>query len=77
MELVVNPTAFSLLSQITVLSSEFHGERPSAQTDLTRWLWDVTEHSRGEHTAGYRKNHRSKDLLLTAFLTFINQNLGC
>lgn len=48
MELVVNPVAFSHLSQITMLSSEFHEERPSAQTDLTRWLWDETKQE--EHT---------------------------
>lgn len=52
MELAVNLTAFCLWSQITVLSSEFHEERPSAQTDLTRWLWDDTEHSGGDHADG-------------------------
>lgn len=46
-DLIVNTTVFSLLSQITVLSSEFHEERPSAQTDLTRWLWDDAEASLG------------------------------
>jgi len=47
MELIVNPTAFSLLCQITVLSSVFHEERPSAEMDLSRWMWDVTEPSLG------------------------------
>lgn len=57
MELAVNPTAFSLLSQITVLSSEFHEERPSAHIDLTRWLWDDAEHSWGDHADKILFNH--------------------
>lgn len=64
MELVVNPVAFSLLNQITVLSSEFHEERPSAQTDFTRWLWDDTEHSAGSRLTGFCKNHGSENLVL-------------
>lgn len=38
MELVVNLTAFSLLSQITVFSEGFHEEWPSAHTDPPGYL---------------------------------------
>lgn len=69
MELVVNPTAFSLLSQITVLSSEFHEESPSAQTDPTRWLWDDTDDTlREEHTD--RILLRSENFVLMVSLIF-------
>lgn len=72
MELVVNLVAFSLLSQITVLSSEFHEERPSAPADLTRCLWDDTK-QKGEGSTLSGSNKKPwiwKCSPLTVFVTF-------
>lgn len=44
-----------------MLSSEFHEERPSAQIDLTRWLWDDTEYSQGKDADRILLNHGSQN----------------